>query len=143
MTQSTEKGLPHEFIGAINDIVPKIDRLFDAARPEAVFAEPVTAEGRTVIAAAEVLIGAGFGGGGGYDSPAGPTVEIETPATDGGVGGGGGGFAQSRPVAVIVIDRDGVRVEPVVDVTKLGLAALTVFGSFLFLISRMIHTSRR
>ncbi len=59
------------------------------------------------------------------------------------MGGGGGGFAQSRPVAVIVIDRDGVRVEPVVDVTKLGLAALTVFGSFLFLISRMIHTSRR
>ena len=44
---------------------------------------------------------------------------------------------------MIVIDHDGVRVEPVVDVTKLGLAALTVFGSFLFLISRMIHTSRR
>ena len=145
MTQSMEKELSHEFIGSFNDAMPKIDRLFDAARPEAVFAEPVTAEGRTIISAAEVLVGAGFGGGGGYDSSPDPTVDpaLPAPTTDGGVGGGGGGFAQSRPVAVIVIDRDGVRVEPIVDVTKLGLAALTVFGSFLFLVGRMLHASRR
>src|SRR5690606_19421305 len=95
------------------------------ARPEAVFAEPLTADGRTVIGAAEVLVGAGFGSGGGFGPAAegkedkGPAVSVE----GGGIGAGVGGFAQSRPVAVIIIDQSGVRVEPVVDVTKIGLAA--------------------
>jgi len=37
----------------------------------------------------------------------------------------------SRPVAVIIAAPEGVRVEPVVDVTKIGLAALTAAG-FMF-----------
>jgi uncharacterized spore protein YtfJ len=44
-----------------------IEKLLTAARPSAVFGEPVTAEGRTIITAAEVNVGlgVGFGFGGG------------------------------------------------------------------------------
>jgi uncharacterized spore protein YtfJ len=59
------------------------------------------------------------------------------------MGAGMGGFAQSRPVAVVIIDGDGVRVEPVVDATKLGIAALTVFGSMFFFLARMLGGSKR
>ncbi len=60
-----------------------------------------------------------------------------------GMGSGVGGFAQARPVAVIIMESDGVRVEPVVDVTKLGLAALTAFGGMAFFLSRMLRQSGR
>lgn len=140
MTQTSDPNLSKTSVSqSIDDIVAQAGRLFDAARPEAVFAEPVSADGRTVIAAAEVLVGAGFGGGGG----SGPSSEEANPGENTGLGGGGGGFTQSRPVAVIIIDSDGVRVEPVVDATKLGLAALTVFGSMFFFLARMLQGTRR
>ncbi|MCL4561015.1 MAG: hypothetical protein M1281_10410, partial [Chloroflexi bacterium] len=48
-----------------------------------------------------------------------------------GGGGGGGGRTFSRPVAVIVITPEDVIVSPVVDITKIALAALTTFGFML------------
>jgi uncharacterized spore protein YtfJ len=137
MTQATN----HSISASIDAVMARADRLFDSARPEAAFAEPVTVDGRTVIAAAEVLIATGFGGGGGSGPT--PAPEGEAEATSEGMGAGMGGFAQSRPVAVVIIDGDGVRVEPVVDATKLGIAALTVFGSMFFFLARMLGGSKR
>lgn len=54
-----------------------------------------------------------------------------------GGGGGGGGGASGRPVAVISVSEEGVRVEPVVDVTKIALAFFTAFGSMFFMLARM------
>lgn len=128
----------------MDSVMEAAGRLFDTARPGAVYAEPVSVEGRTVINAAEVLIGTGFGGGGGYSPAMDSEGQIATDASENvGMGSGVGGFAQARPVAVIIIDRDGVRVEPVVDVTKLGLAALTAFGGMAFFLSRMLRRSGR
>lgn len=130
--------------GTLEAVMSRADRLLDVARPEAVFAEPVTAGGRTVITASEVLIATGFGGGGGSSPVTNPDGEPDREAPlNMGMGAGIGGFAQSRPVAVIVIDQEGVRVEPVVDATKLGLAALTVFGSMFFFFGRLIRRARR
>ena len=53
-----------------------VDKLYDVARPGAVFGEPITAEGRTVITASEVSVGMGFGFGLG----AGIDVESEEEA---------------------------------------------------------------
>jgi uncharacterized spore protein YtfJ len=53
--------------------------------------------------------------------------DIESDMTGG--GGGGGGTSSGRPVAVISVGPDGVEVEPIVDVTKIGLALLTTIGS--------------
>jgi uncharacterized spore protein YtfJ len=87
-----------------------------------VFAPPVTNGGRTVIACAafDVSAGFGFGGGRGDDGHG---------AVGGGSGWGLGGRTQGRPVAVIDISDDGVRVQPVFDWTRLALLAVTTaFG---------------
>lgn len=126
----------------VDAVLNRVDRVFDAARPDNVFAAPVTVDGRTIIGAAEVLLAMGVGGGGGGSRP---TAESDRPVEGEafGVGAGGGGAAQARPVAVIVIEPNGVRVEPVVDVTKIGLAALTVVGSALLMFGRMWNLSRK
>ena len=82
--------------------------------------------------------GGSASGGSNPGSPGGPALRIiaslpttidNTSGTIG--GGGGGGFSMARPVAVISVGPEGVRVEPIVDVTKLGLAFLTLLGSML------------
>ena len=86
-----------------------VQKLFETARPTAVFSEPLHAGEYTVITAAEVMAGGGVGyGGGGGTGPA--TIEVEevdlteeisVEALDEddemsgegyGVGGGGGGY---------------------------------------------------
>jgi uncharacterized spore protein YtfJ len=59
-----------------------------------------------------------------------------------GTGGGGGGASSGRPIAVISVDEEGVKVEPIVDVTKIGLALFTTLGSMFFMLSRMRRASR-
>ncbi len=131
------------------DAAALVGRLSDAAQPSAVFGEPVTSGDRTVITACEVTIGLGFGYGMGSAGGAGPAEAGEAegeakgppvPAVSG--GGGGGGNAMARPVAVIHIGPEGVDVEPVVDVTKLGLAFFTMLGS-IFLMGRKIRKAAK
>jgi len=120
-----------------------LEKILAAAQPGAVYGQPVGAEGYTVITAAEVTSGGGFGMGLGLGPPstpdgrAAPTAEAAPPETrqTGGAGGlGGGGGAMGRPVAVIAIGPDGVRVKPVVDVTKVALAGLTAWATMLGLL---------
>ena len=68
-----------------------------------VVGEPMTVEGNTLIPL--ISFGFGFGGGGGKGK--GPKETGE--GTGGGTGGGGG----VKPVAVIVINKEGVRIEPI------------------------------
>ena len=92
-----------------------------------VFGEPVRQGETTIVPAAEVISAAGFGIGFGRGSDAG-----EEPSHEGGGGGGGGGgTVQARPVAVVVASPEGVRVEPVIDLTKVALAAITAGGFML------------
>ena len=112
--------------------VAMVEKLFTVARPEAVFSEPVNVENYTVITAAEVMVGMGFGYGSGAGS------EGETAGNMGGGGGGGGGGASGgRPVAAIIVGPDGVRVEPVVDITKLALAFITALGGMFLIVRKM------
>ena len=95
-----------------------IARIVDVSA-SSVFTEPVQVGDRVVIPAAVIDRYGGFGYGAGGDQQG------------GGDGGGGGGRSEGRPVAVIEAGPDGVRVRPVLDLTKLGLtvlaAALTVW----------------
>lgn len=90
----------------------------------------------TVIPTAEVLsiVGFGLGSGGGSQG----IVENENRGSGG--GGGGGGRVLARPVAAIVISPTGVRVEPIVDVTKIVLAVFTTLGFMTALLTRMKST---
>lgn len=116
-------------------------RLFDAARPEAVYGEPVTQGEYTVITASEISVGLGYGYGGGGGMGPGQAGEEGVPeageAVGYGSGGGGGGGSGARPVAVIEIGPNGVRVEPVVDPTKIVLAFFTAFGAMFMMLARM------
>ena len=72
-----------------------------------------------------------MGRGGGRGSPDGQHAKHAGGggAPGGGGGGGGGGGAQARPVATITVGPNGVHVEPIVDVTKLGVAFFTALGA--------------
>ena len=111
-----------------------------AADVSAVYAEPVIHGEHMIIPAAEILSAAGFGLGTGYGSGG----NKENPAESGeggGGGGGGGGRVLSRPVAVIVASPSGVVVKPVIDITKLWIAALTTVG-FIFAASRRMRRGK-
>ena len=87
-----------------------VEKLFDKAVSEiermlntkTVVGEPITVEGNTLIP----LISAGFGFGVG----SGKGTE---PGKGSGQGGGTGGGGGVKPVALIIINEDGVRVEPI------------------------------
>ena len=135
-----------------------IEKLFSVTQPGAVFSEPVNVDGRTIITTSEVMVGMGVGYGIGAGSATGEgteeeeddndddqEAEAEAEMTSGegyGGGGGGRGFSTGRPVAAIIIEPEGVRIEPIVDVTKISLAFFTVLGS-IFLMGFRIRRAAR
>lgn len=118
-----------------------LDRFLDAGTVDAVFGEPVVHNGSMIIPAAEIIsaLGVGYGGGGGSAAPDADEAAAGVRNNDygGGGGGGGGGKIFSRPVAIVIADESGVRVEPVFDITKIGMAALTAFGFMAAMYFRM------
>jgi len=67
--------------------------------------EPMTLDGRTVVPL--ISIGFGFGAGGG-------SGKGEGQRKGEGEGGATGGGAWIRPIAVVVSDKDSIRVEPII-----------------------------
>ena len=94
-------------------------RLDAAARAESAVGTPRSIGERTVIPLAEVYYGGGFGLGGGSAPQSGAK-----PGS--GMGGGGGFGGRVRPVAVVDVGPEGVRVRPVFDASAIGLALVTV-----------------
>lgn len=119
-------------IEAVQDIM---EVFLDTANVERVYGDPIRHGDTLVIPAAEVLTGLGFGLGGGGGSD-------DQGDVGGGGGGGGGGRSFARPVAVIIASPDGVRVEPVVDVTKIALATFTALGFMAGMCMRMMSHRR-
>src|SRR5262245_50204486 len=120
-----EAGIPPDPAAAMNTVQTTLDKFLTAAHVEAVYGPPVSQGENVVIPAAEVLsiVGFGLGMGGGSQS----STEAENASGSGG-GGGGGGRVLSRPVAAIIMSPTSVRVEPIVDVTKIVLAVFTTLG---------------
>jgi uncharacterized spore protein YtfJ len=111
-------------------------KLFDVTRPDAVYSQPVTVGDYTVINASEYMVGMGVGyGGGGGTGPNEAAAEGEASGYGG--GGGGGGSTMARPVATIIITPDGVRIEPIVDVTKIAITMFTALGAMAMALRKM------
>jgi uncharacterized spore protein YtfJ len=117
----------------LNTVQTTMDKFLRAANVDAVYGSPIREGENIVIPAAEVLSIAGFGLGSG----SGPQGSGENENTGSGTGGGGGGRVLSRPVAAIIISPTGVRVEPIVDVTKIALAVFTTLGFMAAMVTRM------
>jgi uncharacterized spore protein YtfJ len=79
--------------------VSEIERMLNT---KTVVGDPITIEDNTLIPLISVGFGFGVGGGEGTD-------QSKCGGTGGGTGGGGG----VKPVALIIINKDGVRVEPI------------------------------
>jgi uncharacterized spore protein YtfJ len=124
-------------------MVDLIEKLYAVTRPGAVFSEPIVAEGTTVITASEVSVGLGigFGMGSGTGQVEEENETDDAPEGSGSAGGGGGG-ASGRPVAVISVNKYGVEVEPVVDVTKVSLGFFAAFTSLVIMLGSMRRASR-
>jgi uncharacterized spore protein YtfJ len=112
-----------------------MDEFLASADVSVVYGEPIQHEDTLIIPTAEVLCGMGFGVGRGGGTSA--AQEDGNPSVGTGIGAGGGGKVLSRPVAVVVASPEGVRVEPVVDITKIALAALTALGFMVGMMRRM------
>lgn len=69
-----------------------------------VVGEPISVEGNTIIPL--VSVGFGFGAGGG-------TGRMKSGEAGEGAGGGSGGGGGIKPIAVIIVNKDGVRVESI------------------------------
>jgi len=69
-----------------------------------VVGEPITVEGTTLIPL--ISVGFGFGAGGG-------SGKAEAKQSGEGAGGGTGGGAGVKPIAVIIIDKSGTRIESI------------------------------
>ncbi len=118
---------------ATNSVEQVLGQIANAARVDNVFGQPIEREGTIVIPCAEIAVGLGMGIG------SGPADEQGRPT---GSGGGGGGGGRGRPIAVIVMSKDGVRVEPVLDLTKIVLATFTTGAFVLLWIGRLMRPGR-
>jgi uncharacterized spore protein YtfJ len=132
----SESTTPFDPNQSLNTIQTTLDKFLSAADVNAVYGPPVSHGENAIIPAAEVLslVGFGLGSGGGSQGT------TENANTGSGGGGGGGGRVLARPVAAIVISPTGVRVEPIVDVTKISLAVFTTLGFMAALLTRMRST---
>lgn len=128
---------------SLNIVQNTIGNFLKAASVEAVYGQPVKKGDTLIIPTAEVLAVMGFGVGSGYGKGVQEAQEAqggtEGSGEGGGGGGGGGGRILSRPAAVIIATPDGVRIEPVVDKTKIALAALTAAGFMIGMLLRMLN----
>ena len=114
---------------ALDMVQETMETFIHTANVSKVYGQPVAHEETLIIPAAEVAAFAGFGAGYGSGGP-------EDAGGEGG-GGGGGGHTFSRPVAVVIADNNGVRVEPVVDPTKIAMTFFTALGFMVATIARM------
>jgi uncharacterized spore protein YtfJ len=113
---------------SINLVQETLGKIIDVANVDAVYGEPIANGDMLVVPSAEIVGLVGFGVGTGRGR-----------AVGFGKVGGAVGWSRvfSRPVAAIVITPDSVRIEPIVDVTKVALAAFTTAGFMLAMIARM------
>jgi uncharacterized spore protein YtfJ len=116
-----------------------IERMIEGLGVGAVFGEPIKEGGVTVVPVAEVWLGFGYGSGSGR----GRDEESEGAPTTGegsGSGGGAGGRATAR--GYVRISPEGVRFEPLPDVTRIALAGIAFAAWSVFWIGRTIRTVR-
>ena len=114
---------------SVDTLQATMEKFLDTANVKAVFAKPIQQGDTTIITCSEVMAILGFGVGEGSGGD----------ATNGGhgSGGGGGGRTFARPVAAIIASPAGVTIQPIMDPTKLWIAALTTLGFMFAMMGRM------
>ena len=94
------------------------ESILSQANVKAIYGEPISAQGKTVIPVAKIMYGYGAGAGTGGVG--------DTSAR--GEGGGGGGGVRAIPAGVIEISDQQTRFVPITDRTRLAGAVLAGIG---------------
>jgi uncharacterized spore protein YtfJ len=111
----------------LEQLIGRVGEIQEKAAVKTVFGDPLHVDGRTVIPVARIRYGFGLGmGHGGKQDTSGE-------------GGGGGGGMTARPVALIEITGDDVKVKPIPDVTRLALMGMAVVAWNVFWIAATIR----
>ncbi len=112
-----------------------VGRIPDVASASSVVGPPQEREGKVAIPLATVSAAYGLG------RAEGRSAGSQPDSNEG--GGGGGGRATARPVAVLEINDDEVKVHQVVDSTRITLASLALGAWSVFWVMRTIRAFRR
>jgi uncharacterized spore protein YtfJ len=123
----------------LDQILSRFGEMHRGASVKTAFGEPYQVNGRTIVPVAKVAFQFGFGGGRGFRKG---DHESDPHGLEGGGGGGagGGGRISVRPVAVLEIGDAKTTVRPIVDVTRIVVAAMALAAWNVFWIS---YTVRR
>ncbi len=113
-------------MGALAVLQSLKDSVLAQANVKAIYGEPISAQGKTVIPVAKIMYGYGAGAGTGGVG--------DTQAR--GEGGGGGGGVRAIPVGVVEISDQQTRFIPISDRKKLTGAVLAGIGFGLLLARR-------
>jgi uncharacterized spore protein YtfJ len=100
----------------------------------AVFGEVIEVNGRKLIPVAGVVYGFGMGGGQGPTRQAKDQEKAAPP-----LGGGGVGGMRAEPIAIIEVTNDTLKIQPIVNVTRVAIAGLLVGAWSVFWISRAMR----
>ena len=122
----------------IQRLLEALADLREQANVNAVFGEPVTVEGRTVIPVAKVAYGFGMGIGHASAAEEGATEGAGDSGGGDRAGGSGGGGVLARPFAVVEVTPEGTRVESVVDEQKVALAVGLLASWTVFWLARAL-----
>jgi uncharacterized spore protein YtfJ len=126
----------------IDEMIHRLSTIPEESGASACFGAPVERDGHTIVPVARVAFGygAGFGRGTGTGRP---HHGNGSEAEDAGEGGGGGGGGSSTPVAIIDISATDVRIEPIVDSTRISVSGMLLGGWILFWLFWTIRTIAR
>lgn len=92
-------------MGVVDDLVKTtLGEIEKVLSTRTVVGEPITIQGTTLIPL--ISVGFGFGAGGGE-------ARGEAKQKGEGAGGGSGGGAWVKPIAMVIVDKDGVRIEAI------------------------------
>ena len=133
----------------LEQILNRIGQISERAEVKTVFGEPYRVNGLTVVPVAKVAYAFGFGAGRGTAKGRAAAAGAATGEDGGpaagerlrgeGVGGGGGGRLSVRPVAVLEIGAAETKVRPIVDVTRIVVAALLLAAWNVFWITYSVR----
>jgi uncharacterized spore protein YtfJ len=124
--------------------IEPIEEMLGRLNVKAVFGEPIQQGEAVVVPVAKVSYGFGYGSGYGHGPARSPAAEQATTAcaSEGG-GGGGGGGGMATPLGVLRITAEGVKYEPILDLTRISLAALTMVAWSVCWIARALQAFAR
>jgi len=115
-----------------DELVHRLSTIPEEMGASACFGAPVERDGHTLIPVARVSFGYGVGFGRGANKAAPSGNGATSGEANEGEGGGGGGGGSSTPVAVIDMTASEVRIEPIVDSTRISVAGITLAGWIVF-----------